>query len=375
MVLFLCLYPYWFLPDSLILEMSKTVTQILYIVAMLLMAVYLYMFFSGHHPFSGVLLTLFFIVVAIAFQGSDILKGYSFTISIFAAASAALYYPDYFIRAGDFRFSLLIIPLLQLIMFGMGTSLNWRDFARIIKMPGAVIIGLICQFTFMPFLGYGLSRIFSFTPEIAAGIILVGSCPSGLASNVMSYLAKANLALSVTLTAFATLLAPVMTPFYMELLAGQLIEVSFMSMMMDIIRIIILPVGAGLLFNHFLHGRFVWLDKLMPILSMAGIVLIIVVITAAGQKHLLIVGPILLVTGILHCGFGYLLGYWAGRLFKMSEADCRTISLEVGCQNSGLASGLALSMGKLSTVGLMAVVFGPVMNISGSTLAQWWRNR
>jgi BASS family bile acid:Na+ symporter len=304
-----------------------------------------------------------------------LLKGFSFTIMIFAAVSLAMYYPQYFVQVGDFKLSKLIVPLLQLIMFGMGAALSLSDFSAVIQTPKGVVLGLVCQFTIMPFMGWGLTQVFTFPPEIAAGIILVGSCPSGLASNVMSYLARANLALSVTLTAIATLLAPVITPFYMNLLAGQFIEVSFLSMMWDIIKIIILPIGAGLLFNKIMHGRSKAIDDFMPLISMISIGFIIVIITSAGRASLMTVGPLLILATLIHNCSGYVLGYWSGRLFRMSEKDCRTIAIEVGLQNGGLASGLALAMGKLSTVGLAAAVFGPTMNITGSSLALWWRTK
>ena len=187
-----------------------------------------------------------------AFSGYELLKGYVFTIMIFAAVSAAMYFPQYFIQVGDFKLSGLIIPLMQIIMFGMGTTLAVKDFAAVLKMPKGVIIGLVAQFSIMPFIGWSLTKVFSFPPDIAAGIILIGSCPSGLASNVMSYLARANVALSVTLTATATLMAPLMTPLLMQLLAGEYVAIDFWKMVVDITKIIIVPVGLGLIFNHFL---------------------------------------------------------------------------------------------------------------------------
>ena len=242
-------------------------------------------------------------------------------------------------------------------------------------MPKAVGIGLVCQFTIMPVVGLTIASTFGFPPEVAAGIILVGASPSGLASNVMSYLAKANLALSLTLTAVATILAPLMTPFLMKTLAGEFVPIDFWGMMWSITKIVIFPVAAGLIFNHFLHGKVPWLDRAMPIVSMAGIALIIAIITAAGRDSLLTIGIALFFAAILHNAAGYFLGYWACRLLKMPEQDCRTIALEVGMQNGGLASGIALEMGKVATVGLAPAIFGPWMNISGSSLATYWREK
>ena len=174
---------------------------------------------------------------------------------------------------------------------------------------------IVAQYTIMPLVGWSLTKIFYFPPEIAAGIILIGSCPSGLASNVMSYLARANVALSVTLTALATLMAPLMTPMLMQLLAGQYVAVDFWGMVLDITKIIILPVGLGLIFNYFLHGKFKALDAIMPVVSMLGIGLIIVVITSAGRNDLLVVGPLLILACFIHNVIGYTLGFWAARHF------------------------------------------------------------
>jgi BASS family bile acid:Na+ symporter len=145
--------------------------------------------------------------------------------------------------------------------------------------------------------------------------------------------------------------------------------------MWDIIKMVIFPIGAGLIFNRLLSGRSGWFDKAMPLVSMFGIAFIIVIITAAGRDSLLTIGPALIGVVFVHNMFGYLLGYWSGRLFKMDERDCRTIAIEVGMQNGGLASALAKEMGKIATVGLAPAVFGPLMNITGSSLASWWHNR
>lgn len=329
--------------------------------------------FSGNQTWMGVLLVFGLLLMSIGVRSFSFTKGFSFSILIFSAVMASIFYPQYFTNIGDYKLSNLIVPLLQILMFGMGTSMSIQDFIGVIKMPKSVGIGILCQFTIMPLLGYGIAMAFQFPPEIAAGVILIGASPSGLASNVMSFLAKANLALSVTLTAIATLLAPILTPFLMKLLAGQFIPIEFWGMMWSIIKIVILPIIGGLIFNYFFHGKFPWLDKAMPIISMAAIAVVITIITAAGRDSLLTIGIALIFAAIIHNGLGYLLGYWAARLFRLSEQDCRTIALEVGMQNAGLASGIALEMGKVATVGLAPAIFGPWMNISGSSLATWWR--
>jgi BASS family bile acid:Na+ symporter len=324
-------------------------------------------------------------------------------------------------------------------MFGMGSQLSVKNFADVIRMPRGVLIGIVCQFTIMPFVGITVAKIFGFPPEIAAGIILVGSSPSGLASNVMSFIAKANLALSVTLTAVATLLAPLMTPLLMKFLAGQYVPIDFWGMMLSIVNIVILPIVAGLTFNaigystarwrsvliqilvylliilaknflnyqtndittqeafislvkdilwftalpigaalifrYYAKGNREWLDKIMAFVSMAGIGVIITIITAAGRDSLMAIGLALILACLLHNVAGYFLGYWSCRLLRMDEQSCRTIALEVGMQNGGLASGIALEMGKVATIGLAPAVFGPMMNITGSSLATWWRGK
>ena len=354
--------------------MNQTYKYFLYAAAMLFLAS-ISLYALDNQIAIGPALILGFIALAIGWRGHSFFKGFSFAALIFASVTAALFYPAFFTSWGDFKLTLLIVPLLQIIMFGMGTEMSIKDFVGVIKMPKAVGIGLLCQFTIMPFVGYGLAVLFGFPPEIAAGLVLIGASPSGLASNVMTYLANANLALSVTLTACATLLAPIMTPFLMEKLAGQFVPIDFYAMMWSIIKIVILPIMAGLVFNHFFHGKIKWLDKAMPLISMAGIAIIITIITAAGRDSLLTIGLALVAAAIIHNLLGYLLGYWACKVFNMPEQDCRTIALEVGMQNGGLASGIALEMGKVATVGLAPAVFGPWMNISGSSLATWWRER
>jgi bile acid:Na+ symporter, BASS family len=303
------------------------------------------------------------------------MRSYLYTLSIVVAAGLALIFPEYFTQIGDFKLKGLIVPLLQIIMFGMGTTMGLKDFEAVVKSPKSVIIGLICHFTIMPIVGFTLANVFSFPPEIAAGVILVGCSPSGLASNVISYIAKANVALSITITACATLLAPVLTPALMKLLAGEFIEIEFFKMMIEILKIIILPIGVGLLVNKLFQKQIDTLNKYMPIVSMVGIALIICIITAAGRDSLLQVGMALVVCTLIHNLSGFLLGYWGGRILNLPEQDCRTVAIEVGLQNGGLASGIALQMGKVATVGLAPALFGPIMNITGSLLASWWSKK
>ena len=191
---------------------------------------------GGHIANAGPLFIGFLVALAIAFRGFRSLRSLSYTVIIFAAVTTALYYPNYFGQVNGFKVSSLITPLLQLIMFGMGTSMSFKDFAGVIKMPKGVLIGVGSHFIIMPLLGFTLANISGFPPEIAAGILLVGCCPNGMASNVISYLAKANLALSVSVTTISTLLAPFVTPLLMRLLAGNLIEIDIWAMVWEIGR-------------------------------------------------------------------------------------------------------------------------------------------
>ncbi|HUQ97463.1 MAG TPA: bile acid:sodium symporter family protein [Chitinophagaceae bacterium] len=346
-----------------------------YGVAALFILLYVVFGVVQKEAWSGWLLMAFFITLATAFQRHPLLKGFSFALVIFAAVSLAMYYPQYFQTIGTFKLATLITPLIQLIMFGMGTKMGVQDFVGVVKMPKAVFIGLAGHFTFMPLMGFALAKVFGFPPEIAAGVVLIGSMPCGMASNVMSYLANANLALSITLTTIATLLAPFLTPLWMKLLGGQFIQINALSMMWDIVKIVVLPIGAGLLFNRLVHGKAGWLHQAMPYVSMFGIAAIIVIITASGRDNLLAIGPALILCALLHNTGGYLFGYWIGRLFQLPERDARTIAIEVGMQNGGLASSLAKEMGKAATLGLAPAVFGPLMNITGSILASYWHRK
>ncbi len=332
-------------------------------------------FLDSSKGFFVLFLAIGFVFIAFAFNKSKKFKGLTYPVMILASVAIALTYPDIFVSIKGFHLTTLITPLLQIIMFGMGATMSVQDFVGVVKMPKGVIIGSVCQFTVMPLVGFSLASIFNFPPEIAAGIILIGSSPGGMASNVMAYLAKANVALSITLTTVSTLLAPFLTPFWMKAIGSQFVEIDALKMMFDIIKIVIIPVFFGILFNYLFKGRTKWIDIIMPRLSMVSIAFIIVIITAVGRESLMTIGILLFCTALFHNIIGYFVGYFAGRLFKMSEKDCRTIAIEVGMQNGGLASGIAKEMGKVATIGLAPAIFGPTMNITGSLLASFWHEK
>ncbi len=329
----------------------------------------------GHFSNTGLLFIALWSALAIYAGGSAALKGYAFSAWIFAGVAAAMFYPQAFVYWGSFKLTGLIEPVLMVIMFGMGTTMSLRDFTQVLLMPKGVIVGMTLQFTIMPLVGFALAKTIQFPPDVAAGVILIGCVPSGLASNVMNYIAGSNLALSVTVTALATLCSPILTPMWMKLLAGQFIPIDFLEMMLGVFRITLIPVGAGLLFNKFLHGKAKWLDRSLPVVSMAGILVAVVVITAVGRDQLLTVGLLLLGAEILHNTAGYVLGYWGSRAAGLDEKSCRTVAIEVGLQNGGMASALAINVLKNPSVALAPAIFGPWMNISGSLLANWWHAR
>jgi len=413
--------------------------KILLVCSLLLFVISIVMILNGNISGTGPLIVGLLMCVAIGVRGFKSTKSFSYTIWIFTAVAASMFYPQFFGSWGGFKLSLLIVPLLQIIMFGMGSQMSLDDFKGVIKMPKGVIIGVVIHYMVMPLTALAISHIFNFPNEVAAGIILIGCVPSGLASNVMSYIGRANLPLAVTIGACSTLLAPFVTPLLMKLIAGQFIEVSVWSMMQDIMNMIILPIVAGFIFNMFYNaketkkaiavqscsyfaiivltnliplfsqgigfGAFVWgitksmcwffilpmvgamilrhilngdrtlIKTILSSFSTVGIAVIIVIITAAGRESLLTVGALLLITSLLHNFTGYAVGYGAAWLFRMPEQDRRTIAFECGMQNGGLASGLAMQMGKVATVGLAPAVFGPLMNITGSVLASWWRGK
>lgn len=315
------------------------------------------------------------ISVALGVRGISALKGFAYPLMIIGVVSTALIFPQYFIEINGYKLAGLITPLIQLIMFGMGITMNYRDFLGVFKAPRGVFVGIFSHFTIMPLLGLALASISNFSPEIAAGMILIGCAPNAVAANVISYLAKANLALSITLTSIATLLAPFLTPLLMKLLGGSFIEIDVLAMMWDIMKMVIIPITLAIGINELMKERMKWINSVMPVVSMFGIAFIIIIVTAVGRESLLTVGPLLILLVLIHNLLGYTLGYWSARMFGMDEKDSRTIAINVGMQNAGLSKGLAHGMGKLGTVGLAPMIYGPLMNISGSILASYWKGK
>jgi len=262
--------------------------------------------------------------------------------------------------------------LLAVIMFGMGLTLTLPDFALVARRPLPVLLGVVAQYVIMPLVGLGVSVLLQLPPELAAGVILVGCAPGGTASNVIAYLAKADTALSVTMTSISTLLAPLLTPLLTLWLAGQYMPVDGAAMALSIVKIVLVPVILGLVVRLLL-GRFV--DQVLPVLPWISVAAIAVVVFAVvGNSAALIAsaGLLVLLAVILHNGLGYLLGYGIARALKQPVRSARTVSIEVGMQNSGLAAGLAAQYFSPAAA-LPGAVFSIWHNLSGALLAAIYR--
>ncbi len=386
---------------------------------------------------NGIVLFTMFYALAFTVQKTEKLKGLSFTFQIFAFVSFTLYFPQLFTNWG-FDTNKLIVPSIQVIMFGMGTKLSIGDFVKELTKPLKVIIASVMCYVLMPLIAILIIKVYHFPPEVAAGIILLGVGPAGAASNVMTYLAKGNLALSMTVTTLTTLISPLATPFLMQLLAGQYIHVDAVGMMISILNMLFIPVIAGIIINKILYGNlswtkkdmnigimasvsfiigfallFVpfpaslksmqtgfiliawaitivsvtiiavrrangpknWMDIILPKLSLTAIMLYIVIVAAHNKATLLSIGPALFIAVIIHNLLGFISGYSLSKAFGFSEADARAITMEVGTKNAGLAVGLAYDVLKSQAAALAPLIFGTWMNISASSLATFWSQR
>ncbi len=263
-----------------------------------------------------------------------------------------------------------INPLLGVVMFGMGLTLRLSDFRVVFSHPKDVVIGTVAQFTVMPLLAYVLARVFSLPAELAVGVILVGTCPGGTSSNVMTYLSKGDVALSVGMTAVSTVLAPVMTPLLTYLYAGETVHVDLLSMFLSIIQVVILPIALGFAVNRF-FGRFAEkATDVLPHVSTLAIVAIVGAVVSVNAGRLMSCGLLILGVVVLHNVLGYLLGYAAARALRMSRTKCRAVSIEVGMQNSGLATSLAtVHFAQYPLATIPGAVFSVWHNVSGALLA------
>lgn len=264
--------------------------------------------------------------------------------------------------------------LLGVVMFGMGMTLTFQDFKRVLQRPWEVLLGVVAQFLIMPLAAWFLVWLFALPPELAIGVVLVGTCPGGTASNVISYLAKGDVALSVSMTMVTTLLAPVVTPTLTWLLAGSWIEVSFTAMMISIAQMVLLPLLLGLTAHHFFERTVEKILPVMPVVSVVTIVLLVGGVVALGAESLLDVGLLMAAIVVLHNAFGLVLGYGMARLFRLDSKKARTVSIEVGMQNSGMAASLAVLYFSPAAA-IPGAIFSVWHNISGSIVANYFARR
>ena len=267
-----------------------------------------------------------------------------------------------------------IVALLAVVMFGMGLTLHLSDFRNVLRMPRLIVAGVTLQYTIMPLTAVALSRLMDLDPLLTAGMVLVGTSPGGTASNVICYLAKGNVALSITLTAVSTFLAVLLTPLLTEVLVSRSVDVPALNMLLSILFMVILPVSAGVILNHFAGRLLKPVRAVFPLLSVITIILIIAIIVALNAHQVHKIGATVLLAVVLHNAAGLIFGYYASRLLGYNPAECRTLAIEVGMQNSGLAVALAIKYFS-ATAALPGAVFSIWHNLSGSVLAGIWSSR
>lgn len=265
----------------------------------------------------------------------------------------------------------IINPMLGIIMFGMGLTLSPQDFKIVLSRPKDILIGCLTQFTVMPLLAWGLTKAFALPQELAIGVILVGCCPGGTASNVITYLAKGDLALSVGMTAASTLLAPILTPLLIWLLAGTMVDVHTSAMLMSIVYIVILPIVCGLLCQRFIPRLTKSVTPYLPAFSSIAVALTVGIVVAHNADRLMTAGLLVVFIVMLHNLLGLGIGYLVGRLLRLQQPKCVALSIEVGMQNSGLATSLAvMHFAAFPLATIPGAVFSVWHNISGAIVAR-----
>lgn len=288
-------------------------------------------------------------------------------VLVLLVGAVALFLPESFIWIE----TKTINPMLGVIMFGMGLTLSPKDFKIVLSRPKDILIGCLAQFTIMPLLAWLLTLAFSLPKELALGVILVGCCPGGTASNVITYLAKGDLALSVGMTACSTLLAPIVTPLLVWLMAGTMVNVDTLGMLLSIVYVVIAPIIVGLLCQHFLPKLTKAVTPYLPAFSSLAIAVTVGIVVSHNADRLMLGGMIVILVVILHNLLGLSLGFTIGRLLRLEKPKCVALSIEVGMQNSGLASSLAnmhFAAYPLATV--PGAIFSVWHNISGALAAK-----
>lgn len=292
------------------------------------------------------------------------------TLLVVCTSALALFVPTSF----SWIETSAITPMLGIVMFGMGLTLKPSDFKPVVMHPKDILIGELAQFVVMPGAAWALCKILNLPSELALGVILVGCCPGGTASNVICYLAKGDIALSVAMTGVSTLLAPIVTPALVLLLAGKQVDVDVLAMFMSIVQVVILPIVLGFIVNYFLGKLTERITPILPMVSTIAISLIIGIVVSHNAQNILSCSLIVAVVVILHNALGLSLGYLIGRILGIDSKKRTAIAIEVGMQNSGLATSLAAShfaMFPMATV--PGAIFSVWHNFSGSIAAQIFR--
>ncbi|KGN02170.1 sodium transporter [Clostridium novyi A str. 4570] len=309
------------------------------------------------------------------YKVSDFMGRY-LALLVIVMAGCSLLKPELFLPLGKVKVmgQSLTSLLIGVIMFGVGLTLNLRDFKVVFTRPKEVLIGCLAQFTVMPLVAFFIAKTFSLDPFLAVGLVLLGTCPGGTASNVMTFLAKGDVSLSVAMTMVSTLVAPILTPVLTFVLAGQWVEVNMMSMLMSILQVVVVPVGLGILAHKFIKEDSQMLDKILVLTSVLCILTIIAVSVAPNSKSLVKSGFLVIAAVCLHNWLGFLIGYLIAKVSGMDDKKKRAVSIEVGLQNSGLAVGLGGQFSNPICL-LPAVVAMVVHQISGSLLASFFTRK
>lgn len=292
-----------------------------------------------------------------------------FPLWAIAAATLAAFVPETFAALDG-----LIQPLLALIMFAMGLTLSRHDFAAVARTPRAILIGVSLQFALMPAAAFAISHLLGLSTVLTVGMMLVGATAGGTASNVVTWLAGGNVALSVSMTLVSTLLSIVMTPLLVWAWLGTSIEIPVSGMLWSIARLVILPIALGSLCHHCLAATIRRVEPALASVAMTAIVLIIAIVVALNADRLASLGPMVALAVVLHNGCGLAGGFWIARLCGLDERDSRAVAIEVGMQNSGLAASLATTFFPAAAA-LPGALFSVWHNISGALLAAWWKRR
>lgn len=292
----------------------------------------------------------------------------TFALWVLLFAYLAFQFPDTYKQ-----FAPYIPYLLGIVMFGMGITLTFNDFGEVFKHPKSVIIGVIGQFVIMPSIAFFLAKVFNLPADLAVGVILVGSCPGGTSSNVMTYLAKGNTALSVACTTISTLLAPILTPVIFYILASQWLEIDAAGMFISVLKMVLFPIFLGLVVRAMFKKKIAEISQTMPLLSVISIVLILAAVVAVSKDKMMESGLLIFGVVVLHNCLGYLVGFFSAKLLGLNIADSKAVSIEVGMQNSGL--GAALAAAHFNPIAAVpSAIFSFWHNVSGPILANIFSN-